>query len=81
MSRPFALARYRRRPYGRRSCWNRAAAVSFLVPREAFAAEEDREVDRFARKHGLTAAEVRDLIARFGNDRATLEREVEKLTR
>jgi hypothetical protein len=97
LSRPFDLARYRRRPCGRRSCWNRAAALSFVLPKETIMADdksnvgmqdrqrvaggEEYEVDYFAKKHGLSADQVRDLIGRFGNDRATLEREAEKMSR
>ena len=47
--------------------------------RQRVAGGEDYEVDYFARKHGLTAEQVRDLISRFGNDRETLEREAGKL--
>jgi hypothetical protein len=43
------------------------------------AAEEPSEVAHLARRHGLSADEARDLIARFGNDRATLDREAEKM--
>jgi hypothetical protein len=34
------------------------------------------EVAYFARKHGITAAETRALIAKVGNDRAKLEKAV-----
>jgi ABC-type microcin C transport system permease subunit YejB len=40
---------------------------------------QDHEVDYFARKHGITADQVRELIKQHGNDRATLEREVGRL--
>ena len=47
--------------------------------RRRVAAEEPYEVEYLARKHGLTTDEARELIARFGNDRATLDREAERL--
>jgi hypothetical protein len=34
---------------------------------------EDYEVEYFAKKHGISAAQVRELIARVGNDRDKLE--------
>lgn len=46
--------------------------------RRRVAAEQTYEVEHLASKHGLTADEARELIARFGNDRATLDREAEK---
>ena len=47
--------------------------------RNRVAGGQDHEVDYFASQHGLSREQVRDLIARFGNDRATLEREARKL--
>lgn len=44
------------------------------------AGDEPYEVEYFARKHGLSADQARELIGRFGNDRATLDREAGKLT-
>lgn len=41
--------------------------------RDRVSASEDYEVRYFADKHGMTMDEVRDLIKRHGNDRATLE--------
>jgi hypothetical protein len=46
--------------------------------RRRVAAEEPYEVEYLARKHGLTTDEARELIERFGNDRATLDREAER---
>jgi hypothetical protein len=43
------------------------------VDRARVAGGEDYEVEHFARKHGITPAQVRELIARVGNDRAKLE--------
>jgi hypothetical protein len=48
--------------------------------RRTVAGGEDYEVEHFARKHGISAEQVRDLIARFGNDRETLDREASKLS-
>jgi hypothetical protein len=45
------------------------------------AAEEEYEVAAFARRHGMTPQEVRDMIERIGNDREALEREAAKLRR
>ncbi|RWE11574.1 MAG: DUF3606 domain-containing protein [Mesorhizobium sp.] len=47
--------------------------------RDRISADEDYEVEYFAQKVGLTAQQVRELIARHGNDRETLEREAKKL--
>lgn len=47
--------------------------------RTRVAGEQDHEVDYFASAHGLSRDQVRELIDRFGNDRATLEREARKL--
>lgn len=46
--------------------------------RARVAAGEDYEVGDFARRHGLQPDEVRDMIARVGNDREALEREAQK---
>jgi hypothetical protein len=40
------------------------------------AGSEDHEVSDFARRHGLTPDEVREMIARVGNARDALEQEV-----
>ena len=47
--------------------------------RAKVAGGQDYEVQDFAQKHGVTPQQARDLIARHGNDRETLEREVRKL--
>ncbi|TPK71580.1 DUF3606 domain-containing protein [Mesorhizobium sp. B2-4-18] len=47
--------------------------------RNRISGEEDYEVAYFARKFQLTMPEVRDLIAKHGNDRETLEREAKAL--
>ncbi|MBZ9748290.1 DUF3606 domain-containing protein [Mesorhizobium sp. CO1-1-7] len=47
--------------------------------RNRVSGEEDYEVAYFARKFQLTMPEVRDLIAKHGNDRETLEREAKAL--
>ena len=49
--------------------------------RERVSAGEDYEVEYFAKKAGLTAKQVRELIEKYGNDRATLEREAKALGR
>lgn len=49
--------------------------------RARVAGGEDYEVQAFAQRHGLSPQEVRDLIARIGNDRDALEREAAKLRR
>ena len=41
---------------------------------------ERYEVQDFASRHGISAEEARELIERFGNDRATLDREAAKVT-
>jgi hypothetical protein len=40
--------------------------------RNRVAAEEDYEVEYFAREAGITPQQVRNLIAKVGNDRAKL---------
>ena len=49
--------------------------------RARVAGEEDYEVQAFARRHGMTPDEVRDMIGRIGNSREALEREAAKLRR
>lgn len=41
--------------------------------RSRVAAGESYEVEYFARKHGITADQARELIARVGNDRESLD--------
>ena len=41
--------------------------------RSRVSASEDYEVQHFAEKHGITPERVRELIAKHGNDRATLD--------
>lgn len=48
--------------------------------RRQVARGERYEVQDFASRHGISAEEARELIARFGNDRATLDREAAKIT-
>ena len=47
--------------------------------RRTVAEGEPYEVSYFAKKHGLTHDQVHDLIKKFGNERATLDAEAEKL--
>ena len=47
--------------------------------RREVAAGEPYEVAYFAKKHGLTRDRAEMLIKKFGNDRATLDAEAEKL--
>jgi hypothetical protein len=47
--------------------------------RSRVSGSETYEVNFFAEKHGISAAQARDLIKRHGNDRETLDREAEKL--
>jgi hypothetical protein len=49
--------------------------------RSRVAAGERYEVSDFASRHGISVDEARALIERFGNDRATLDREAAKITR
>jgi hypothetical protein len=48
--------------------------------RSRVAKGERYEVADFAARHGISSDEARELIERFGNDRATLEREAAKIT-
>jgi len=41
--------------------------------------EEAYEVEYFARKHGITPQQARDLIREVGNDRKELDEAAEKL--
>ena len=47
--------------------------------RDRVSGSEEYEVEHFARKHGITAEQARELIARVGNDRAALDRAAEEL--
>lgn len=43
------------------------------------AADQDHEVQYFAQANRISPDQVRELIGKHGNDRATLEREARKL--
>jgi hypothetical protein len=45
------------------------------------AGDEGYEVDYFARKHGISADQARELIRKHGNNRAVLDAEAAKLGR
>jgi hypothetical protein len=47
--------------------------------RRTVAADEPYEVAFFAKKHGLTHGQVRELIKKFGNERPLLDVEASKL--
>jgi hypothetical protein len=47
--------------------------------RERLAGGEAYEVEYFARKHGITMEQARQLIKEHGNNRAKLDAEAEKL--
>ena len=47
--------------------------------RSRVAGGEGHEVGYFARKHGITTEQARELIERIGNDRASLDAAAEKL--
>jgi hypothetical protein len=47
--------------------------------RDRVAAGQGYELSYFARKHGITRDQARQLIARIGNDRAKLNAAAEKL--
>jgi hypothetical protein len=47
--------------------------------RRRVSASEPYEVGYFARKHGISEEQARQLIASLGNDRATLDAAVERL--
>jgi hypothetical protein len=49
--------------------------------RSRVAADQDYEVGYLAGKYGLSAEQVRQLIARVGNDREKLEQAAQKLRR
>jgi Protein of unknown function (DUF3606) len=49
--------------------------------RSRVAADQDYEVGYLAGKYGLSAQQVRQLIARVGNDRKKLDQAVQKLKR
>jgi hypothetical protein len=48
------------------------------MDRKRVAAREGYEVDYFARKHGLSRDEARELIKQVGNDREKLNAAAEK---
>jgi hypothetical protein len=47
--------------------------------RSRVAAAEDYEVQYVANKYGITPEQVRELIAKWGNDRTRVEREAARL--
>ncbi|TJV06483.1 MAG: DUF3606 domain-containing protein [Mesorhizobium sp.] len=47
--------------------------------RDRVSADEDYEVEYFAKAAGITPQQTRELIARHGNDRTTLEGEARRL--
>jgi hypothetical protein len=49
--------------------------------RDRVAGGQEYEVEYFARKHGISAEQARQLIKQHGNNRETLDREAEKLKR
>jgi len=49
--------------------------------RSRVSGSEDYEVRYFAEKHGLSTEQVRDLIARHGNNREELDKAAEQLKR
>jgi hypothetical protein len=49
--------------------------------RDRVAGGQEYEVEYFARKHGISAEQARQLIQQHGNNRETLDREAEKLKR
>jgi hypothetical protein len=49
--------------------------------RSRVSGSEPYDVSYFARKHGISAEQARDLIAKHGNNREILDQEAEKLKR
>ena len=49
--------------------------------RNRLSADQNYEVQQFADKHGITGQQVKDLIARHGDNRQKLEHEAIKLSR
>jgi hypothetical protein len=47
--------------------------------RSRVAGGQDYEVDHFARRHGITAQQAKQLIDKHGNDRSRLDVEAKKL--
>jgi hypothetical protein len=47
--------------------------------RSRVAADQDYEVRQLAQKHGISPKQVRELIARVGNDREQLEKAAKEL--
>ena len=47
--------------------------------RDRVSADDDYEVQYLAKKAGITPQQVKDLIAKHGNNRATLEREAKAM--
>jgi hypothetical protein len=47
--------------------------------RRTVAGDEPYEVEYFARKHGLSAQQARELINKHGNDRAALDAAAESM--
>jgi hypothetical protein len=68
-----------RRPAGRRA-WQRSTGRR-SQDRDRVAGGQEYEVEYFARKHGITAEQARQLMKEHGNSREVLDREAEKLKR
>ncbi len=49
--------------------------------RDRVAAGQGYEVSYFARKHGISSGEAREIIKRVGNDREKLNAEAEKVAK
>jgi hypothetical protein len=49
--------------------------------RSRVAGGEDYEVDYFARKHGISSEQARELIGRIGNDREKLDQAAQALSK
>jgi hypothetical protein len=65
-------------------CWRRSSLGERPCPmpdRSRVSADQDYEVRQLAEKHGLSPTQIRELIARVGNDRGKLEEEAKKLRR
>ncbi|WP_352841632.1 DUF3606 domain-containing protein [Mesorhizobium sp. M0514] len=59
--------------------WPTTRASGIFRDRDRVSADKDYEVEYFATKTGITPQQVKELIAKHGNQRETLEREAKAL--
>lgn len=56
-----------------------AAMVKATISRKRAKADEPSEIARIAKEHGVTPVQAKNLLARFGKDRAGLDTAAQRL--